>query len=82
MTVGCESTLESAARHVREGEEQVARQRENLVRLSSSGEVAGIVRTLLAEFEDTPDLHPAHLARLKGGRLRIGEAPLPLLRQS
>jgi len=53
-------------RHVREGEEHVARQRGLVDRLSSSGEVAGIARTLLAEFEDTPDLHRAHLARLQG----------------
>jgi hypothetical protein len=68
MTAG-ESELERVERHVREGEVHVARQREIVDRLAPSGEVAGIARTLLAEFEDTLDLHRARLARLrKAGR--------------
>jgi hypothetical protein len=60
-----ESDLEMVRRHVREGEEHVARQREIVERLSSSGELAEIARTLLADYEKTLALHRAHLARLQ-----------------
>ena len=59
-----EAELEMAARHVREGEEHVTRQREIVDQLPASGEVADMARMLLAEYEETLDLHRLHLARL------------------
>ncbi|EYD76998.1 hypothetical protein Rumeso_01408 [Rubellimicrobium mesophilum DSM 19309] len=66
MTHSEETEIEMARRHVREGEEHVARQREIIDRLPSTGEVAEIARTLLADYEDSLALHRAHLGRLQG----------------
>jgi hypothetical protein len=66
MTRPGETELEMVQRHVREGEEHVARQREIVGRLPPSNEIAGIARALLTEFEDTLAAHRDHLARLLG----------------
>ncbi len=60
-----ETEREMVERHVREGQEHVARQREIVERLPVSGEVAEMARSLLVEYEETLALHRAHLARLQ-----------------
>ena len=58
--------IETVERHIREAEEHVARQREIVDRLPSSGEVAELARSLLVQYEEVLSLHRAHLARLLG----------------
>jgi hypothetical protein len=59
-----ETEREMVERHIREGEAHVARQREIVERLPPTGEVADMARTLLANYQETLNLHRAHLARL------------------
>jgi len=58
--------IETVERHIREAEDQVARQREIVDRLPPSGEVAEMARSLLVQYEEALSLHRAHLARLSG----------------
>ena len=61
-----ETELEMTRRHIREGAEQIARQREVLSRLRPRSEVANIARSVLAQLEESQKLHVAHLERLLG----------------
>ncbi len=61
-----ETDIEMVQRHVREGEGQVARQRELVDSLPLESELAETARALLAQFEDMQEMHRAHLARLLG----------------
>jgi hypothetical protein len=61
-----QTEIETVERHIREAEDQVARQREIVDRLPPSGEVAEMARSLLAQYEEALSLHRAHLARLRG----------------
>ena len=61
-----EDELETTRRHIREGAEQIARQREVLSRLKPRSEVAAITRSVLAQLEESQKLHVAHLERLLG----------------
>ncbi len=66
MTTADETDLERIERHVQEGEEHVARQREIVDRLPPSGEVTEMARTILAEYEAALKQDRARLARLRG----------------
>ena len=59
-----EDETETTRRHIREGAEQIARQREVLSRLRPRSEVANIARSVLAQLEESQKLHVAHLERL------------------
>ncbi len=61
-----QTEIETVERHIREAEDQVARQREIVDRLPPSGEVAEMARSLLAQYEEALSRHRAHLARLRG----------------
>ena len=61
-----ETEMETVERHIREAEDQVARQREIVDRLPPSGEVAEMARSLLVQYEEALNLHRAHLVRLRG----------------
>ena len=66
-----ETELETVRRHVREGAEHIARQREIVDRLPPKGEVAEMARALLAEYKKAQASHREHLARL------LSSAPWP-----
>lgn len=61
-----ETEIEMVQRHVREGEGHVAHQRELVNSLPPESELAETARMLLVEFEETQEMHCAHLARLQG----------------
>jgi hypothetical protein len=60
-----ETTLEMARRHVREGEEHIARQRELAQKLEQDGLDATEAWNLLRLFQSTLHEHRAHLNRLE-----------------
>jgi hypothetical protein len=60
-----ETELEMVARHVRDGERHVARQREIIAELTSRGASTEQATDLLMQFEDTLLQHRRHLARLE-----------------
>ena len=59
-----ESEIEMVERHVREGEEHVASQREIVASLLPESGLADAARDILALFEETLERHRSHLARL------------------
>ena len=63
-----ESELAMVQRHVREGAEHVARQRELLARLQVDGQPTEEALALLTNFEDLQRQHEVHLARLDAKR--------------
>jgi len=65
MVLG-ETELEMVLRHVRQGEEAVARQRELIAGLLASGHPTNQAEELLAVFEDNLRNHRAQLAPLLG----------------
>jgi hypothetical protein len=60
-----ETLLQMAERHVREGEEHVAKQRRIVADLREGGHPTRVAETLLDEFEATLADHRAHLARIR-----------------
>ncbi|HEV2098037.1 MAG TPA: hypothetical protein VGR45_03825 [Stellaceae bacterium] len=60
-----ETKLEMARRHVHEGEEHIARQREIIAGLQDDGEVKRLAQQLLLGFETIMREHRASLARLE-----------------
>jgi hypothetical protein len=61
-----ETELSMTRRHIREGAEQIAYQREVLSRQRPRSEAAGMARHLLAQLEESQKLHVAHLEHLLG----------------
>jgi hypothetical protein len=61
-----QTELETTRRHIREGAEQIARQRDLLSRLRPRSEAAKIARQVLAQLEEAQRLHVAHLENLLG----------------
>ena len=59
-----ESELDMVKRHVREGEVQVARQREIVAALGKTGRAVDLAESLLALFVSIQDAHQAHLERI------------------
>ncbi|MBB2960949.1 hypothetical protein [Methylobacterium sp. R2-1] len=62
-----ETDLEMVHRHVREGEEHLAKQRALIARLKLSELPTEEAEALLHTFEDLQGQHKAHLARIEGG---------------
>jgi hypothetical protein len=60
-----EQHLAQAERHVTEGENHIARQRELIDELASGGHDLKAARDLLAQFEDVQTLHVADRDRLR-----------------
>ena len=63
-----ETQLETSQRHVLEGRKHIARQFEIIDKLESNGFPTDEAERLLRTFEDTQDMHEAHLAHLLGLR--------------
>ena len=59
-----ESELDMVKRHVRDGEVQVARQREIVAALGKTGRAVDMAESLLALFVSIQDAHLAHLTRI------------------
>jgi len=61
-----ETDLEMVRRHVRQGALQVTRQFRRVAELRADGQPTEVAEQLLATFEESQQLHEAHLARLEG----------------
>ena len=59
-----ESKLAMVQRHVREGAEHIAHQRELVVRLQADGHLTKEAEALLRDFEGIQRQHEEHLARI------------------
>lgn len=66
-----ETKLAMLRRHVREGEEQVAKQRALVARLKADGLPVAAAEALLVTFEDLQVQHEAHLARAEAEAYRV-----------
>lgn len=64
MARSSETEIEMVQRHIRQGEEHVARQGEIVAGLPPDSALAKTAHQLLAQFEETLESHRAHLARL------------------
>jgi len=71
MTRSGETELQMVQRHVREGEEHVARQREIVASLPPESDLAVTAHQLLTLFEETLERHREHLTRVSH---RVGAA--------
>lgn len=61
-----ETDLEMVRRHVRQGAACVTRQFRRVAELRADGQPTEVAEQLLATFEESQQLHEAHLARLEG----------------